>query len=377
MGINRPTDPYDVAGWEAFYAAHPHLMRSVGAAGDDGADGGDAGDAADPNATDADGAEGQDGAEGADDTGKDAGGKDADGKETGDAPEDPKAKKGSGKKPDAKDAKDDADDWRANISDEDLREHASRFASLEELVRGNKELRRERDQLKSKAVVPPGKDASEEEVAAFRKAIGVPDSPDKYEFPELPDEEMTDEVKASREAWAKVMHEHNVPADAAKALAERMQQSLQEKQEAQAQADREFAQQQDQALKKEWGKDYDANKEYATQAVRELASRTGIDLEGLRHKEMKDGRFLLDDADVLRLFAPIGREMSEGTLGRTVDDGERQRIEDEISDLRQKINKAQADGDSRKANELYQKEQQLIAKRDGSQPVVGASGRAA
>ena len=36
--IGRPADNYDVAAWEAFYAANPGMMRSIGAEGDDNED---------------------------------------------------------------------------------------------------------------------------------------------------------------------------------------------------------------------------------------------------------------------------------------------------------------------------------------------------
>lgn len=47
----RPTDDYDVTGWQAFYAAHPELKRSVGSAGDDNGEGGE-GTSSDGNAGD-------------------------------------------------------------------------------------------------------------------------------------------------------------------------------------------------------------------------------------------------------------------------------------------------------------------------------------
>lgn len=40
----RPAGDYDVEGWNKFYAANPHLMRSVGSAGDDNQDNGDGGE---------------------------------------------------------------------------------------------------------------------------------------------------------------------------------------------------------------------------------------------------------------------------------------------------------------------------------------------
>ena len=60
--------------------------------------------------------------------------------------------------------------WRDLIEDEKLQKHAERFTSVDALVQANLEAR----QKLSKAVVPPGKDAAEEDITAYREAVGVP-----------------------------------------------------------------------------------------------------------------------------------------------------------------------------------------------------------
>jgi hypothetical protein len=74
----------------------------------------------------------------------------------------------------------------------------------------------------------PGKDAKPEDVAAYRKAIGVPDKPDGYQYdpPKVPEGVALDEKEMAAlqdktfmdqfRAWA---HEIGLPADAFKALA--------------------------------------------------------------------------------------------------------------------------------------------------------------
>ena len=44
--ITKPSDPYDVAGWNSFYESNPGFHRSVGADGDNGGEGGGEGGAA-------------------------------------------------------------------------------------------------------------------------------------------------------------------------------------------------------------------------------------------------------------------------------------------------------------------------------------------
>src|SRR3546814_9862421 len=87
-----------------------------------------------------------------------------------------------------------------------MKKHAERFNSPEDLVKGHMELR----QKLSKAVVPPGRDADEEAVAAYRKAIGVPEKAEGYKF-EMPDgAEQTEADKAFHQAMAETFHGENV-----------------------------------------------------------------------------------------------------------------------------------------------------------------------
>jgi hypothetical protein len=51
-------------------------------------------------------------------------------------------------------------------------------------------------------------------------------------------------------------------------------------------------------------------------------------------------------------------------------------LDDQISELRDKQAAAQAKGESKLANKLYQQEQALLDKKDNS-PIVGSRGRAA
>ena len=66
--------------------------------------------------------------------------------------------------------------WRDLIEDEKLQKHAERFTSVDALVQANLESR----QKLSKAIVPPGKDSDEEDVTAYREALGVPKDVDGY-----------------------------------------------------------------------------------------------------------------------------------------------------------------------------------------------------
>jgi hypothetical protein len=67
---------------------------------------------------------------------------------------------------------------------------------------------------KANAIVPPNEKSTPEEVAAYRKAIGVPESPEAYNLkPEQLPEGVTWDDNVAKKA-AELAHKHNVPAAA-------------------------------------------------------------------------------------------------------------------------------------------------------------------
>ena len=139
-------------------------------------------------------------------------------------------------------------------------------------------------------------------------------------------------------------------------------------------ADKVFAKSQETDLRSEWKDDYDKNKTLANRAFSQIATRAGLNLDSLGKIETKDGRFLMDRAEMLRIFSVIGREMAEGSLGPALSDDERDTVADEVRDVRKQITEAQAAGDSKRADKLYATEQKLLAKM-GNKPIVGSAGR--
>jgi hypothetical protein len=67
---------------------------------------------------------------------------------------------------------------------------------------------------KANAIVPPSEKSTPEEVAAYRKAIGVPESPEGYNLkPEQLPEGVTWDDNVAKRA-AELAHKHNIPASA-------------------------------------------------------------------------------------------------------------------------------------------------------------------
>ncbi len=263
-------------------------------------------------------------------------------------------------------------DWREELPGE-LKEVAERFASTEDAVRAIVAYQKRDGQVRV-----PGKEATEDEIKAYTKAVGVPENVDGYEFPNLPKDEVTDEITASRKAWAERFHKLQVPAETAKVLTLALQEDVTAVNEAALKADTEFAKSQEDDLRVEWkGEDYERNVMLATRALTELSERSGVKITDLKSIETKDGRFLLDRADILKVFAVVGREMAEGLLGSTLTDSEKETIGEEIIAVREQYAKAQSERNTKLANSLYQKELVLIAKQEGAKPIVGKEGRSA
>jgi hypothetical protein len=79
--------------------------------------------------------------------------------------------------------------WRAALPDE-FKEHefVKTFQKPGDFVKSALEIKTERDSLKTKldgAIPKLGEKATDEEKAAYRVAMGVPDKPEAYEFPKL------------------------------------------------------------------------------------------------------------------------------------------------------------------------------------------------
>lgn len=344
--IERPTDNYDPR-WVEYWAAHPGEMRSVGAAVAEGAAGAGAAAGAGGDAAAAAAAAAA-GKNGADDG---AGGAGAGGAGAGDA-----GKAGAG-----------AVSWRDSFTDPELRKHAERFTTPEELAKAHRGMR---DQL-AKAIVPPGKDAKPEEIAAYRKAIGVPEKPEEYKFATPAGREPTDGDKAFQGTMAKLFHGANISAEQAEKLNAGWNEYVDATMKAEAAADAKFAETATAELKAKWGADYDKNLAFANRAAAKIYGDRLTDARGI---QTKDGRFVLDHPLMVEAFATIGREMGEDRIGPAMTDSEKQTIQQQIDDLQTKRVAAQSKGDSVTAQRLADEQRALYAKLDNS-PIVGSQGR--
>ena len=258
--------------------------------------------------------------------------------------------------------------WRDLIEDDKLQKHAERFTSVDALVQANLESR----QKLSKSIVPPGEDAEEEEVTAYREALGVPNDVDGYDFLLPEGMERTDQMMDSEDHWANLFLDNNVPKATADVLIGEFRGEIEKMMGQKAEMDDAYTKQSEADMRKEWAEDYDKNIIFASRASEALL---GDDFEDARHIETSDGRFILDNPILVRMFAKLGRDMGEGALGSVATEGEKDTLMEQANTYRDKRKEAYAKGNHAEARKWDEKERLALDKLHGGGAIVGTDTR--
>ena len=228
--------------------------------------------------------------------------------------------------------------WRDGITDEKVRKQADRFNNPEAAVKSTLDLR----QKLSKAVVIPGKDASAEDLAGYRKAVGVPETAEAYVFQGLSDsDDLDDFQKEAVKGWQDLFHENNVPSNVANAITARAQEMKIKAEDAVLANDEQYAKEVDQHLKDTWKEDYENNKTFANRAVEKLF---GEDYADFKQLATKNDKLIVDHPAFIKAFAVLGREMGEGRLGPVITESEVQSLIEQANEFREKAKVAMAQG---------------------------------
>lgn len=151
------------------------------------------------------------------------------------------------------------DDWRTKLAgdDEKLAKRLQRFQSPKDITKAWLSADQKIASGEYKSDLPD--DASDEQIAAYRKERGIPETPDGY-FENLPDGVVIgEEDKEMAQAYVERVHgRHADPAVVAESLA--WYQDLKEQQiAAQVENDRAVRQKYEDELRAEWGGEYRAN----------------------------------------------------------------------------------------------------------------------
>lgn len=130
------------------------------------------------------------------------------------------------------------------------------------------------------------------------KRLGVPEAPDKYDFPVDPEFRNDEYLAFMRNA----LHEAKIPASAAKFMVEKQNEFVRSFAEAQAKQMAEQAQAQQAELQREWGSEYPRLNTQAERAAARI---------GLKQEEFKAIEAAIGVTAARKAFANLGSRMAE------------------------------------------------------------------
>lgn len=151
------------------------------------------------------------------------------------------------------------EDWRERLAGDDDKalEQLKRLGSPSDLFKSNQELRKKLSTAKVPDELP--EDATDEDVAEWRKRNGIPEKPEGY-LENTPDGVVFgEEDEAALAGFLSKMHEGNVPPDMVNKALEWYQEFNQQEVDAQILADKEFRAGAEDEMREEWGAEYRTN----------------------------------------------------------------------------------------------------------------------
>lgn len=233
-------------------------------------------------------------------------------------------------------------DWRAQWSDalkldDTAKQRLTRFNAPHEVF--NSYLNIEKKLSDSRAVRVPDANSTPEEIAAFRKALGVPDTPDGYKVDVAPPEglELAETDKGVLKAITAEAHKRGFSPDVVNFAHEFFYQQAAEAAAQQIAVAEQSALNAEKALRQEWGRDYDQNVRWAN------AAATQFGMKDVLNTRLADGSLLGDNPVLIKAMAKIGRLNAEDPFmlqaagqgaGRSVEDRKQELMQLRISDPR-------------------------------------------
>lgn len=238
------------------------------------------------------------------------------------AAEPPSEDKGNGQ--------DKAGDWPTNWrelmagGDEKQLKLLQRLPSPPEVWKKARSLEVRLDSGELKPVLP--KDASAEQLAEWRKAHGIPDKAEGYDFKRAKGEDWDDPQKEGLARLAPKLHAVNAPPQVAQAVADWLEGEIAEREQAQFTADEGYKQATEDALRAEWGEEYRKN----LKTIHNLLDTAPAGVKDqILHARLGNGTPFGSDPEVLRWLLSMATEINPaptlvpgtpGTQGKSVDD---------------------------------------------------------
>lgn len=199
------------------------------------------------------------------------------------------------------------EDWAAKLAGEDEKTLGllKQYKSPAEMAKAFKELRKAFDARKPGAPLKLPENPTEEQVAEYRKAIGVPEKPEDYQV-ELPEGVELDPVgQVIQEDFLKTAHSLNMPPEMVQKTLNWFSELTAVQQQLRADQAAETRRQTEAELRKEWGGDFSGNVNLMTNI---LADRLGSKHADFCATELADGSRLGDNPQFIRLMADLARD---------------------------------------------------------------------
>ncbi len=194
------------------------------------------------------------------------------------------------------------DDWREKMAGGDAKEleRLKRFASPAAVYTSNRELEKKLSSTPLKKVLPENPTA--EDLAAYRKDNGVPEKPEDYDTKLADGLVIGEDDKPIVDNYLKIAHENHMKPEQVKSVLEWYYKDMQAQQEARQALDMQQASETKAILQAEWGADFKRNSNLIEGYFGEEQWNR------ITSSRLPDGRPIVADPDILRLFADRARD---------------------------------------------------------------------
>ena len=190
-------------------------------------------------------------------------------------------------------------EWSKHLP-EDMGDFRSKLANYRNPVDLAKALHSANQTIGKKGIIPPTKDSSAEEVSAYRKAMGVPETPKGYleKLPATPEGVTFDEGIAA--TYMEVAHQFNIPAEAMAKLVEVNMKQAEIQNRVYSQELSQVRENGRQQLRQLWGRDFDR--------------KIGLVERAVHFAEGNPNTYGFRDPEVIRIVASLASRLSEDNL---------------------------------------------------------------
>lgn len=208
--------------------------------------------------------------------------------------------------------------WRSALSDE-FKEHdfVKGFEKPTDFVKAALDIKTEKEGLETRmknAIFKPGKGATDDEITAFRKAMGIPDKAEDYDFPSGDGVEHDEQMIS----WAqKVFHEAGLSKEQGALIGQAWDGFVKGLVEQQEQSSAEAIKTASDKLKEEWGADFDKNMEFTKRGWQKFTDN--------EFDQFVDETGIGNHPTLIRFIFKIGQAMGEdfsGPAGPKTGEGE-------------------------------------------------------